>query len=109
MKAKKNEAMAAGADRRYAGENIFLRLGRYLWHFKGTAILALLLVVSSNVLALLGPTLSGRAIDAIRYDAVTKTAEVDFETVFFNCALMAVFYLISAGLSYILAILMISS
>ena len=108
MKEKKKESMAAGADRRYAGENIFLRLGRYLWHFKGTAILALLLVVSSNVLALLGPTLSGRAIDAIRYDAVTKTAEVDFETVFFNCALMAVFYLISAGLSYILAILMIS-
>ncbi len=108
MKQTKDTAKIAGADRRYAGENIFLRLGRYLLHFKGTAILALLLVVSSNVLALLGPTLSGRAIDAIRYNAAAKTADVDFDTVFLNCGLMAIFYLVSAGLSYVLAILMIS-
>ncbi|MBQ3865872.1 MAG: ABC transporter ATP-binding protein, partial [Clostridia bacterium] len=94
--------------RRYAGENIFLRLGRYLWRFRGTAILALSLVVAANVLALLGPTLSGRAIDAIRYDAATNTAAVDFDTVFLNCALMAGCYLASAVLSYILSIVMIS-
>ena len=90
----------------YTGENVFLRLGRYLFHFKGTLVLALFLVVISNLLALVGPALSGRAIDAIRLDPETGKAAVDFDTVFFFCGLMAVFYVVSAILSYLLSIVM---
>ena len=57
----------------------------------------------SNLLALLGPMLSGAAIDAIGIEP----GQADFPTVFFYCGLMIVFYAVSSLLSYILSILMI--
>ena len=80
-----------------------IRLWSYIYAHKFMALGAVLLTVGSNLLALLGPYLSGRAIDAI---GLTKGG-VDFPTVFFYCALMALFYGASAGLSYGLSILMI--
>ena len=67
------------------------------------AFAAVLLTVSSNFLALLGPMLSGKAIDAIGLEQ----GRVDFPTVFLYCGLMVLFYAISSLLSYILSILMI--
>ena len=67
------------------------------------ALAAVLLTVSSNLLALLGPMLSGEAIDAIGMEP----GQADFPTVFFFCGLMIVFYAVSSLLSYILSILMI--
>ena len=64
---------------------------------------ALLLTISSNLLALVGPTLSGHAIDAI---GVTPGG-VDFPVVFTYCGLMIVFYVLSSLLSYVLSVLMI--
>jgi len=57
----------------------------------------------SNVLALLGPKLSGKAIDAIGI----RAGGVDFEKVFYYVGWMAVFYVFSAFFSYLLSLLTI--
>ena len=93
-------------ERRYQGPNVFLRLGKYLLAFRWTGLLAMGLVCIANVLALIGPYLSGKAIDAIQFDNVTKTANVDFPTVFRYCGYMILFYVMSAGLSYIRSLVM---
>ena len=77
-------------------KKVLIRLWSYIYAHKFMALGAVLLTVGSNLLALLGPYLSGRAIDAI---GLTKGG-VDFPAVFFYCALMALFYGASAGLSY---------
>ena len=64
------------------------------------------LVCIANVLALIGPYLSGKAIDAIAFDSVTNTASVDFPTVFRYCGYMVLFYALSAGLSYVRSLVM---
>ncbi len=80
-----------------------LRLGTYLMQYRYWVLLALLLTVGSNLLALVGPMLSGYAIDAIE----PGIGKVDFPKVFYYAGMMVVFYLISSLLSYILAVLMI--
>ena len=82
---------------------VLARLWRYLARFKWMIALAVLLTVAGNLLALLGPALCGRAIDAIG----TAPGRVDFSRVFFYCGWMAGFYLLSSLLSYFLSILMI--
>ena len=83
---------------------ILLRLWSYIYNFKLFVVAAIFLTITSNVLALIGPMLSGRAINAIEPGA----GAVDFKTVFFYCGLMVIFYAASALLSYILSILMIN-
>lgn len=80
-----------------------LRLGTYLMQYRYWVLLALLLTIGSNLLALVGPMLSGYAIDAIE----PGIGKVDFSKVFYYAGMMVVFYLISSLLSYILAVLMI--
>ena len=80
-----------------------LRLWKYLSRYPWMIAAAILLTLTSNLLALIGPALSGSAIDAIG----TEAGGVDFPRVFFYCGLMAVFYLISSLFSYLLSILMI--
>lgn len=91
---------------KYQGPNVFLRLGKYLLAFRWTGLLAMALVCIANVLALIGPHLSGKAIDAIAFDSATKTASVDFPTVFRYCGYMVLFYVLSAGLSYVRSLVM---
>jgi len=85
-------------------KKIVLRLWQYLYRYKFTVFIALFLAVSSNLLALVGPMLSGFAIDAIGIEA----GGVDFKRVFLFCTLMIVFYIISSILSYILSIIVIN-
>lgn len=80
-----------------------VRLWGYLGQYRWTVIAALLLTLFSNLLALVGPMLSGYAIDAIGLGK----GHVQFQMVFYNCFLMVVFYLVSSLLSYILSVLMI--
>ena len=80
-----------------------LRLMGYLMKFRWFLLLAIFLAVGSNILALLGPELSGRAIDA----ATGGIGKVDFPAVFRYAGLMAVFYVISALMTYLLQIVMI--
>ena len=85
-------------------KKVLRRLWGYLCRYKGMIIAALFLTFVSNILALIGPTLSGEAIDAIG----TKAGEVNFKLVLYYCLLMLIFYIISSVLSYILSILMIN-
>ena len=84
-------------------KKVLLRLWKYLYAHKWLLLLALVLTVTSNVLALIGPTLSGWAIDSIG----TEPGAGNFERVFFYCGLMIAFYVVSSALSYILSVLMI--
>ena len=73
------------------------RLGKYLLKSAPMLVLALALSIAGNVFALIGPTLSGRAIDAV----AGGKGQVDFETVFYYAKQMVLFYAASAGLAYI--------
>lgn len=82
---------------------ILVRLWHYLGRNRGLLVLALLLSVSSSLLALSGPKLSGQAINAIDLGA----GRVDFDTVFHCAKLMALFYVTSSVLVYLLNAVMI--
>lgn len=80
-------------DRRY----VLIRLWSYLYQYKWLLFLALFLTIVSNLLGLIGPMLSGYAIDAIH-----GPNDVDFPLVFFYAALMIGFYAVSSLLTYLL-------
>ena len=80
------------------------RLMPYLMKYRFLLLLALAMTIGSNLLALLGPLLSGYAVDAIE----PGKGGVNFPCVFQYAGLMAMFYLISSILSYILSVLMIT-
>lgn len=79
------------------------RLARYLLHYKWLMLLALVMSIGSNMLVLVGPKLSGMAIDCIK----VGEGRVDFNQIYVYCAMMAVFYIVSSVLSYLLSVLMI--
>lgn len=74
------------------------RMWKYLGHYRSLLILAMLLLILTNALSLVGPKLSGLAIDAIGI----KKGQADFEKVFQFAGLMAVCYIGSAFFSYLL-------
>ena len=101
-------AEQSGDRRRFAHKKIdrkklLIRLWKYLGRNRLLLLLALCFSVASSVLALYGPKLSGEALDAIDFGA----GKVDFETVFRCAALMVIFYISSAILSYLLHIAMV--
>lgn len=79
------------------------RLFKYLLKYKWLMLLALALSVGSNMFALLGPKLSGYAIDCIS----GGEGNVDMDGVLFYCGIMAVFYVLSSVMSFALSALMI--
>lgn len=79
-----------------------VRLLRYFLSYKWRVLAAFLLMVGSNLFALLGPWLSGAAIDAVDLET-----GVDFAAVGFYCLWMAIFYVASSALSYLLTVLMV--
>lgn len=82
---------------------VLLRLGKYLFKHKLILLIAFVLMISSNVLALFGPKLSGLAINAIEPGA----GLVDIPTATYYVALMAVFYVLSALFSLLLALTLV--
>lgn len=85
-------------------KHTILRLGRYMIQYKWLLLLAAIMTVGSNLLALVGPMLSGYAIDAIE----PGMGKVEFSRVFHYAGWMAAFYVISSVLSYALSVLMIT-
>ena len=79
------------------------RLWKYLGRQRMLIVVAILLSVASSVLALYGPKLSGIAINAIDL----RSGSVDLDTVIHCAWLMAVCYVLSAGLTYFLNFVMI--
>ena len=86
-------------DTRY----VLKRLWKYIYQYKWLLALAILLTIGSNLLALIGPMLSGYAIDAIQ----PGKGAVIFRTVMYYAGWMIVFYIVSSVLSYLLSVLMI--
>ncbi len=82
---------------------VIRRLGGYLLRYKALIAVILVFMIASNLFALIGPRLSGYAIDAIE----PGRGQVDFPAVTKYCILMLIFYIAAAILSYINAILMI--
>jgi len=93
---------ALGAGKLSKGA-LLRRLWRYLGHNRLLLALALGLSVSSSVLALYGPKLSGTAINAI----ARGPGQVDFATVYRCAGLMAAFYASSSALTFLLNAVMI--
>ncbi|GHU92201.1 ABC transporter [Spirochaetia bacterium] len=101
------------------------RLWHYLSHYRARIVLIIFLTVLSNCLALLGPMLSGRAIDAMTPGAIAPIQSflsesgpqgrmtggrglVDFDRVFYYCSWMAAFFVICSILNYFLSVQMIT-
>ncbi|MDR1428723.1 MAG: ABC transporter ATP-binding protein/permease [Spirochaetaceae bacterium] len=98
-------AQADGGTGKKSGRSIvktMIRLWNYLRTDRLLIVLIVLLAVLSNCLALLGPLLSGRAIDAL------GGGTVNFRLVFHYCRWMAFFFAVSSVLNYILSAGMIS-
>lgn len=95
------EASASG--KRYSGRTI-RNLCNYMLQYKWMLGLALLCTLGSNLFALIGPRLTGLCIGAIE----PGQGKVDFGAVGYYAAWMAGFYVISAGMSYGLQVLMLT-
>ncbi len=101
-------AEVSGDTRRLEGAKLprgvlLKRLWKYLGRNRFLLVLALCLSLTSSLLSLYGPKLSGEAINAIDLGA----GKVDFDTVLRCASLMAVFYVVSAVLTYMLNVVMI--
>ncbi len=95
----KNGISEKPKDKKY----VFIRLWGYLYRHKWLLLTAFLLTVFGNLFGLIGPMLSGYAIDAI-----IGPGNVDFQKVLFYSVLMIGFYILSSLISYILSLIMIS-
>ena len=81
---------------------VFFRLMKYFLRYKAGVAAAFFLMLGSNLFALLGPWLSGEALDAI-----AAPDGVAFDAVGRYCLYMAAFYVVSSLFSYLLTVLMI--
>ena len=112
-------AEVSGDKRRFEGNTLskgtlLRRLWRYLGRNRLLLAVALLLSVSSSLLSLYGPKLSGKAINAIHVEEIladgtilSSVGRVDFDTVYQCVLLMALCYITSAVLTYLLNVVMI--
>lgn len=79
------------------------RLFDYLFKFKWWLVIAFVLTILTNLFSLIGPALSGAAIDEIK----VGFGKIDFGNIYFYAILLLVFYVLSSLFSFILNIMMI--
>ena len=94
---------AANGSRPRDAKKIIRRLWKYLAGYKYLFMLAIFFVLVSNIVALFGPEITGKAIGAIG-DA---EGEVDFPLVFKYISYLVVIYVFSAVVGYMQSILML--
>ena len=82
---------------------IIRRVSKYLFAHANMVIFCFIIMLVSNILALVAPKLSEKAINAIE----PGVGNVDIPFVIKYCALMLLCYVVSAALSYLLSILMV--
>ncbi|WP_313132057.1 ABC transporter ATP-binding protein [Anaerocolumna sp.] len=82
---------------------VLKRLWPYIYHYKWLLALAIILTLAGNVFALLGPMLSGYAIDAIE---LGKGKVLIYDVLYF-AGWMVAFYIASSFFAYLRSILMI--
>ncbi len=85
-------------------KTVILRLGGYLMKYRLLLALALFMTATGNLFALVGPMLSGYAVDAIE----PGLGRVDFGRVFFYARWMVLFYVAAASLSYMQTVIMVT-
>ena len=100
----KTEGQKIGEHKTAGKKGTLLRLGGYLMRYKWYLVGAVALTVGNNLFSLIGPLLSGYAVDAIE----PGPGKVIFEKVFYYAAWMAGFYVVSSIFSYFLQVLMIT-
>lgn len=83
--------------------HVLKRLWGYLYRYKWLLLLATVLMVTSNLFSLVGPYLSGLAIDSIQ----PGPNNVLFNQVFFYVGLMIAFFVLSSILEYTMQRIMI--
>lgn len=88
------------ASRKY----LLKRLWTYMSSYRLILITVIFLTIVSNVLNLIGPLLSGNAIDATELGI----GQVDFPKVFYYVKLMLIFYIVASVLNLILSRLLIN-
>ncbi len=117
---KKQAGQTAPKMSRGAKIAVIRRIFKYLFVHKGLVALCFCLMLVSNILSLAAPKLSQEAIDEFSpkvieviledgsvTEQLSDVIDVDMSRVIFYCSLMLAFYVISAIMSYILAVLMI--
>ena len=82
---------------------VIKRISKYLFRHKGMVAICFTLMLLSNLIALVPPKLSQNAIDAISLG----TGKVDIPLVVYYCAVMLFYYVLSAVLAYVLAVMMV--
>ncbi len=86
---------------------IFGRVLRYMLRYRWAMAAAFLMMLLSNLLALAAPALSGVVINALDpFEGGDATGAVDMETVILYSVILVLCYVVSALLSYALAVLM---
>ena len=81
-----------------------LRIWRYVTRFRALMIIIAIMCIGSNLLALVGPSLAGRAID----EAAAGAGKVNFEKVWYYAKLMLLFYISSSVLTLLINFLMMN-
>ena len=99
---QKNAPPVEKVDKRTA-ISIILRLFTYVFRHPFLFILAIVFTLVSNQLALMGPEFSGAAVDAI-----VEEGGVNFSVVTENIIKMIICYGVSAILSYLLSVIMVT-
>lgn len=79
-----------------------LRIWRYVTRYRALMIIIALLCIGSNLLALVGPSLAGEAID----EAAAGAGKVNFQRVWYYARLMLIFYISSSVLTLLINFLM---
>lgn len=81
-----------------------LRIWRYVTRFRALMIVIAILCICSNLLALIGPSLAGQAIN----EAAAGAGKVNFDRVWHYARLMLLFYVCSSVLTLLIHFLMMS-
>ena len=103
------QAEMSGDKRKFDNKNkapmgkTLLRLWRYIGRYRILVVLAVILALTSSLLAIVGPRLSGMAINAIDLGA----GNFDMQTIYDCVTWMLVCYLSSSVLSYVLQVVML--
>ncbi|MGN1032212.1 MAG: ABC transporter ATP-binding protein [Intestinibacter sp.] len=84
---------------------IVKKIWRYLYKYKFAIAISIILTFISNAFSLVGPMLSGYAIEVIE----CGKGSIDFSKIFYYGFLMALFYVASSILSYIISIIMVKT
>lgn len=81
-----------------------LRIWRYITRFRALMIVIAVMCIGSNLLALVGPSLAGQAID----EAAAGPGKVNFDRVWHYAKLMLLFYVSSSVLTILINFLMMN-